>query len=56
MISIIDFIYRVAKKSVYQKKLNKIIKSSIERADFLINDRGICKVSIYSEMIRKTPY
>ena len=38
-----------------EKKLNIVIRTSTERADFFINDRGTYKVSIHKEMLKRHP-
>ena len=53
---ILDFhkpMYRVAQKSVYRKKLSIVMRTSTKRADFFINDRGMYKVSIHKEMLKR---
>ncbi len=49
----LPYIYRVAQKSRYQKKIECLSYGSSKQADFFIKDRGMSKVYIHTGKVRE---
>jgi hypothetical protein len=52
----LSYIYRVAQKSVYRKKVEYLPYSSSKQVGFFINDRGMFKVYFHKEMLIEILY
>ncbi len=48
-----ELTYRVAQKSRYRKKIKYLHYSSSKRVDFFVSDRGMFKLHIHKDMLRK---